>query len=44
MSYKLMNNVDKENISSKFENGLLEIVIPAKRENDKEDCINIDIE
>lgn len=41
MSFKLMNNVDKENITSKYENGLLEIIVPAKKEEDG--CINVDI-
>lgn len=42
MSYKLMENADKKNIKSKFENGLLKITIPAKVE--KEDCNTIEIE
>ena len=45
MSYKLMNNVDKKNITSKFENGLLEINIPAIIEEEKkDDCIDVNIE
>ena len=45
MSYKLMDNVDKKNITSKFENGLLEINIPARIEEEKkDDCIDVNIE
>lgn len=45
MSYKLMDNVDKKNITSKFENGLLEINIPAIIEEEKkDDCIDVNIE
>lgn len=42
LSYKLMENTDKKNITSKFENGLLKITIPAKVE--VEDFNNIEIE
>jgi HSP20 family protein len=42
LSYKLMENADKKNITSKFENGLLKITIPAKVE--AEDFNTIEIE
>ena len=42
LSYKFMENADKKNITSKFENGLLKITIPAKVE--AEDFNTIEIE
>ena len=40
--YKLMDNADKKNITSKFENGLLKITIPAKVEFDGYNTIEIE--
>lgn len=42
ISYKLMENADKKNITSKFENGLLKVTIPTKVE--AEDFNTIEIE
>lgn len=42
LHYKLMDNADKKNITSKFENGLLKITIPAKVEVEGFNTIEIE--
>lgn len=42
VAYKLMENADKKNITSKFENGLLKITIPAKVEVEEINTIEIE--